>query len=404
MNGFNQRQISDIFSILLSNTNDKGNINLKKEEEKYQSIQINNNINNNIINNDNNDNIDNIDTYKNIKIKYMQSKRITTNSKDNILYNNAVLAKTENSEIKINKRNSKCNYMKININAFSEKTRGSNLNNKTNEPRNKHIKNKIKINNIPYNNKYFKMQNNSYSQKNNNTVRNDMIGNYLKKYNSQNIKGNIIYTGKKIEDNKKQIIKKIVKEKNINNYKNSKKIISNNKSNNNFKRIDINKKELKGNKETKKAIRKKINNPNCLEIKNDCKSNDRFKFIKKRNKSFSEQKNKENLNDQINSELKRENEFKEDLYIAKINLLKSDNLKDNKNTLMNNKSENNNKQEKKNNEETIIESKNNIITTEKEKKEKDVIEHKNPQENDLIEEHYTNKEINKNNEIIEKEK
>ena len=187
LKGFNQKQICDIFETFISNTIDKDILNTKKEEENHQSIQVNNFINNNL----NNNLIFTIN--ENINNKNKRTKNIHSCSRDHLFKKNSFLLRTENSEIKINKKNLKCNYLKIYINNSQKKQRDN-----YSKSKEKNIINKInkKISIIPhsaYNTRdnyiNIKDNNNSKSKKKITTERNEKIRGYIKKYNSQFVNG-----------------------------------------------------------------------------------------------------------------------------------------------------------------------------------------------------------------------
>ena len=244
---------------------------------------------------------------------------------------NSFLLRTENSEIKINKKNLKCNYLKIYINTSSQKKQRDNYS----KSKEKNIFNKInkKINNIPHSAYYTRDNCNNIKGNNNSqlknkiiTERNEKIRGYIKKYNSQY--GNGItptFNEKNYERNNQKILKRLNNELNSINYKNLKKGLYNNYSN--YRKIDLNKKDKKEDKilKNKRKFKKKEDNSSYLEISNK-RNNNKFQFIKERNNSYSNQKNKTTIKNQIISELKEKNED-EDICSKKINEIKSIKIK-----------------------------------------------------------------------------
>ena len=355
--GYNEREITDIFEIFLSNSIDK-EMSEKVEEEKHQSI----NLNKNII----------VAVNKNIKNKHKKFNYNSTNSRPNLSYKNTLLVKTE-SEYKTNYNNnkSKINYLKVNINSSSEKYRLLNIK----EKKEKKFMNSNKRNNIPYNMRDIQRQNNLNSEgincaKKFISDRNVKIKNNLKKYNSHSGNEIIIKADKKNEASKKELLKKLGNEMMDINYKNL-----------NYQKMISNKTKIRLNKEKNRNIFKKNPDGNTLNLKSKEKfrstdikerthscSNKKTRKIKNHlnpeskakeiNNSFTNKEYKRHVKTQINSGTKKVKEIKipkDILHVTKINRLKNKGKEritnENKNKEIN---ENNNKKKINDNENDVI--------------------------------------------------
>ena len=334
LKGYNEREITDIFEIFLSNSIDK-EISEKVEEEKHQSI----NLNKNII----------VAVNKNIKNKHKKFNYNSSNSRPNLSYKNTLLVKTENSEYKTNNTNnknkSKINYLKVNINSSSEKYRLL----KIKEKNEKKYINSNKRNNIPYNMRDIQRQNNINNEglkypKKFISDRNVKIQNNLKKYNSHSGNEIIINADKKNEASKKELLKKLGNEMLDINYKNI-----------NYKKMMANRSKIRLNKDKNKNVMKKNPDGNNINLKNKkiMTSKEKFKTAdmkerthscsskktrkiksqlnpeskaKENNNSFTNKESKRHVKTQINSGTKKIKEIKipKDIFhISKINDLKN---------------------------------------------------------------------------------
>jgi hypothetical protein len=331
LKGYNEREITDIFEIFLSNSIDK-EISEKVEEEKHQSI----NFNKNII----------VAVKNNIKIKHKKFNYNSTNSRPNLSYKSTLLAKTENSEYKTNnnKNKSKINYLKVNINSSSEKYRLL----KIKEKNGKKYINSNKRNNIPYNMRDIQRQNNINNEglncpKKFISDRNVKIKNNLKKYNSHSGNEIIINADKKNEASKKELLKKLGNEMQDINYKNI-----------NYQKMVANRSKIRLNKDKNKNVMKKNQDGNNINLKNKKIMTSKEKFrtadikerthscsnkktrkikshlnpeskAKENNNSFTNKEYKRHVKTQINSGTKKIKEIKvpkDILHVTKINDLK----------------------------------------------------------------------------------
>ena len=336
LKGYNEREITDIFEIFLSNSIDK-EISEKVEEEKHQSI----NLNKNLI----------VAVNKNVKNKHKKFNYNSTNSRPNLSYKNTLLVKTENSEYKTtnnnnsNKNKSKISYLKVNINSSSEKYRLLKIKEKNEK---KYIKSN-KRNNIPYNMRDIQRSNNI----NNEGLtcptkfisdRNVKIKNNLKKYNSHSGNEIIINTDKKNVVSKKELLKKLGNEMLDLNYKNI-----------NYKKMTANRCKIRLNKDKNKNMMKKNQDGTIVNLKNKKIMTSKEKFrtadlkerthscsnkktrtikshlnpeskVKDNNNSFTNKEYKRYVKTQINSGTKKIKEIKipkDILHVTKINDLKN---------------------------------------------------------------------------------
>ena len=288
LKGYNEREITDIFEIFLSNSIDK-EISEKVEEEKHQSLNLNKNIM--------------VAVNKNIKNKHKKFNYNSTNSRPNLSYKNTLLVKTENSEYKTtnNKNKSKINYLKVNINSSSEKYRLL----KIKEKNEKKYINSNKRNNIPYNMKDIQRQNNINNEgiacpKKFISDRNVKIKNNLKKYNSHSGNEILINADKKNnEASKKELLKKLGSELQNINYKNI-----------NYKKMIANKSKIRLNKDKNKNMLKYNNHDTIATLKNKkiMTSKDKYRTadLKERTHSCSNKKTRK-----IKSHLNQETKAKE---------------------------------------------------------------------------------------------
>ena len=422
LKGYNEREITDIFEIFLSNSIDK-EISEKVEEEKHQSI----NLNKNII----------VAVNKNIKNKHKKFNYNSTNSRPNLSYKNTLLVKTENSEYKTNNTNnknkSKINYLKVNINSSSEKYRLL----KIKEKNEKKYINSNKRNNIPYNMKDIQRQNNINNEglncpKKFISDRNVKIKNNLKKYNSHSGNEIIINADKKNEASKKELLKKLGNEMLDINYKNI-----------NYKKMMANRSKIRLNKDKNKNMMKKNPDGTIVNLKNKkiMTSKEKFKTAdikerthscsnkktrkikshlnpeskaKENNNSFTNKEYKRHVKTQINSGTKKIKEIKipkDILHVTKINDLKNKGMERAINEKKNKEINENNNFNKNTNNHVINDNDNDVIYVEVKNRNKRNYSNVEKNENHKInlikqikvniKENIENKEINKiiNNDI-----